>query len=95
MLEARRANGGAIAWTDDAEDAEWSVGHQKRNTTLRERQAEDAEWRSEHQKIRQELVSEVLPSSCRVILLVTDNCMRQCYNCHFLRMADAYQPRKL
>ena len=79
VLEARRANGGAIAWTDDAEDVEWSVLRQRRHTTLRERQAEDALWRSEHKELRQSLAEDVLPTSWRAILLITDNCTRQCY----------------
>ena len=80
MLEARRANGGAIAWTDDAEDVEWSVLRQKRHTTRRERQASDTEWRSEYQKVRQARATEILPTSWRAILLITDNCTRQCYD---------------
>ena len=79
VLEARRANGGAIAWTDDVEDVEWSVLRHKRHTTLLERQAEDAEWRSQHKELRQALANEVLPTSWRAILLITDNCTRQCY----------------
>ena len=80
VLEARRANGGAIAWTDDAEDVEWSVLRQRRHIALGERQAVDTEWRSEYQKARQALATETLPTSWRAILLITDNCTRQCYD---------------
>lgn len=79
VLEARRASGGAIAWTDDAEDVEWSVLRQRRHTTLLERQAEDAEWRSEHKHVRQGLACAVLPTRWRAMLRITDNCTRQWY----------------
>ena len=79
VLETRRANGGAIAWTDDAEDVTWSILRQKRHETLLERQAEDGEWRSEHRKVRQALATEFVPTEWRAILIVTDNCTRQCH----------------
>lgn len=78
-LEVRRCAGGALAWTDDAEDRQWRFLRQHRYTTLRERQAEDTAWRVEQHALRQALSAEVLPPAWRAILIVTDNCTRQCY----------------
>jgi len=80
VLDARRRAGGNLGPRDDADDRRWQVLRQQRHVTLVERMSEDNAWRTEHQALRQALATEALPTSWRAILLVTDNCTRQCYD---------------
>ncbi len=79
VLDARRRAGGSLGALDDAEDQRWQVLRQHRHATLVEREAHDTTWRTEHQALRQAVATAPLPTAWRAILLVTDNCTRQCY----------------
>lgn len=80
VLDARRRAGGSLGSLDDAEDQRWYILRQHRHRTLVEREREDRAWRTEHQTLRQALTTAAVATSWRAILLVTDNCTRQCYD---------------
>ena len=79
VLNARRRAGGSLGALDDAQDQRWQVLRQHRHATLVEREAHDTTWRTQHQALRHACATETLPTAWRAILLVTDNCTRQCY----------------
>lgn len=78
-LNARRQAGGSLGPLDDADDQQWHVLRQHRHATQVARATEDRAWRTERQTLRQMLATEAAPRTWCAILLVTDNCTRQCY----------------
>jgi len=62
-----------------AQDTHWRALRQQRTATLHQRAAEDAQWRAARQRLRAALTDAPIPGAWRAILVVTDNCTRQCY----------------
>lgn len=62
-----------------AQELEWCQLKQQRQDTLARRQHEDAVWRQERYRLRQALTDMPIVTDWRAVLLVTDNCTRQCY----------------
>ena len=60
-----------------AED-HWRAVRAQRQATLERRQAEDARWRAERQQLRERLAPLQPTSPWIAILVLTDNCTRQC-----------------
>lgn len=76
--EARRCAGGNIAWSDLAKDREWTALRQQRQATLAKRRTEDVGWRAERAALQAGLPEAPSGIVWRAILLITDNCTRQC-----------------
>jgi transposase InsO family protein len=62
-----------------AQELEWCQLKQQRQDTLARRQYEDATWRQERMRLRQALTDMPILTDWRAVLIVTDNCTRQCY----------------
>jgi transposase InsO family protein len=62
-----------------AQELEWCQLKQQRQDTLARRQYEDATWRQERMRLRQALADMPIVTDWRAVLIVTDNCTRQCY----------------
>jgi len=60
-------------------ELEWCQLKQQRQATLAQRQHEDAVWRQERLRLRQALADMPIVTDWRAVLMVTDNCTRQCY----------------
>jgi len=58
--------------------AMWRTLRQQRQETLRQRAAEDAIWRAARQDIRTQLAPATASRTWIAILVITDNCTRQC-----------------
>jgi transposase InsO family protein len=61
------------------QELEWCQLKQQRQETVIRRQHEDAVWRQERLRLRQALTDMPIVTDWRAILIVTDNCTRQCY----------------
>jgi transposase InsO family protein len=61
-----------------AQDEQWQQLRQQRNATLQQRKQEDDLWRQQRQALRQQALSLPLVSTWIAILVMTDNCTRQC-----------------
>jgi transposase InsO family protein len=61
-----------------AQDEQWRQLRQQRNATLQQRKQEDDLWRQHRQALRQQALSLPLVSTWIAILVMTDNCTRQC-----------------
>ena len=57
---------------------EWQALHQQRKETLLARQAEDARWRQKLTALQQRLASLPSVTAWIAVLVITDNCSRQC-----------------
>lgn len=62
-----------------AQELEWCQMGQQRQETLARRQDEDAAWRQQRVRLRQALAAMPIITDWRAVLIVTDNCTRQCY----------------
>jgi transposase InsO family protein len=62
-----------------AQELQWSQLKQQRQEALARRQDEDAAWRQERVRLRQLLADAPIVTDWRAVLIVTDNCTRQCY----------------
>jgi transposase InsO family protein len=60
-------------------ELQWRQLKQQRQDTLAHRQHEDVVWRQERYHLRQALTDIPVVSDWRAVLIVTDNCTRQCY----------------
>lgn len=58
--------------------AAWRTLRQQRKAALRQRATEDALWRAARQEIRAQVVPAAVARSWIAILVLTDNCTRQC-----------------
>ncbi|MBN2002503.1 MAG: transposase [Anaerolineae bacterium] len=61
-----------------AQDARWRVLRQQRRETIVQRAQADAEWRQQRQLIRERWSRLPLVTAWIAILVITDNCTRQC-----------------
>lgn len=60
------------------QDEHWRQLRQQRNATREQRQQEDDLWRQQRQALRQQALALPLVSTWIAILVMTDNCTRQC-----------------
>jgi hypothetical protein len=58
----------------------WRTLRQQRHDTLRQRAAQDVAWRAGGQHLREQLTPATAQRDWIAILVLTDNCTRQCYN---------------
>lgn len=61
-----------------AQTEQWRQRRQQRNAILTQRQQEDDLWRLQRQTLRQQALALPLVSTWIAILVMTDNCTRQC-----------------
>lgn len=61
-----------------AQDERWRVLRQQRQQTTARRKQEDAEWRQKRQQLREQFAQLPLITAWIAILVITDNCTRQC-----------------
>ena len=61
-----------------AEDRQWRQLHQQRQQQQEQRTDEDAQWRQQRQSLRQRLSDLPIVTAWIAILVITDNCTRQC-----------------
>ncbi|MCP5086640.1 MAG: DDE-type integrase/transposase/recombinase, partial [Rhodobacteraceae bacterium] len=61
-----------------AQDERWRTLRDQRHTTLQHREAEDAHWRAQRRSLRQRSDRLPLVTAWIAILVMTDNCTRQC-----------------
>lgn len=61
-----------------ARDAQWRASRAERRATLERRRAEDEVWRQERRRLRERRTPEQDKASWIAILVLTDNCTRQC-----------------
>jgi transposase InsO family protein len=59
-------------------EQQWQTAWEQRRTDLQKRQAEDAEWSAKRQKFRERANAGKNVQSWIAVLVVTDNCTRQC-----------------
>lgn len=57
----------------------WRTVRQHRHATLRQRAADDVAWRAERRHLREQLTPATAQRDWIAILVLTDNCTRQCY----------------
>jgi transposase InsO family protein len=62
----------------EAMEQRWQTARAQRQASLQVRQQEDVEWRSRRQQIRERIVAGFNVQAWLAILVVTDNCTRQC-----------------
>jgi transposase InsO family protein len=78
----RRAQGAAPAPGKRADDAaqiaQWRALREKRRQMRAEREIEDAAWREARQALRERLIGGAFSTAWIAILVITDNCTRQC-----------------
>ncbi len=68
----------AAAGTRQARQQEWRELRAQRRTQLEHREQEDAQWRAEREQPRAQFGHLPLISTWLAILVITDNCTRQC-----------------
>ncbi len=86
LCRAHRERPRPYHWTREewdayqAQDAQWRALRGERRATLERRAEEDTLWRQERRRLREHLAPEesTAPSSWIAILVLTDNCTRQC-----------------
>lgn len=61
-----------------AQDAQWRAQRAQRRTSHAQRQQADAQWRAQRQELRQQLNHLPRVTAWIAILVITDNCTRQC-----------------
>ena len=76
--QEREAPAGASAAEREARQERWRALRQQRQETVARREQEDAEWREKRRLIRQRLSDLPIVAAWIAILVVTDNCTRQC-----------------
>ena len=78
VLEQRRREQRTPNWTTQAEDAQWRLVRRQHDARRAQRRTENALWQARQRELRQALSDLPLPPAWRAILIVTDNCTRQC-----------------
>jgi transposase InsO family protein len=73
MSQRRVGYGERKAWK-----ANWQALRQHRHQVLEQRQQEDETWRQQRQKLRAQLVELPIVTTWIAVLVMTDNCTRQC-----------------
>jgi len=68
-----------------AQELQWSQLKQQRQERLARRQQEDTIWRQQRIRLRQALAEMPIVTAWRAVLIVTDNCTRQCYDLPLFR----------
>jgi transposase InsO family protein len=61
-----------------AQDEQWGHLRQQRQAQLKQRDQEDKQWRQHRHRLRQQSLELPLVTAWIAILVVTDNCTRQC-----------------
>jgi len=74
----RRAARPTAPGTRQAQDAQWRALRQERRKVRAQREEEDAQWRTQRQQLRSQLDQLPLITAWIAILVITDNCSRQC-----------------
>lgn len=78
VLEQRRREQRTPDWTMQAEDAQWRLVRRQHDARMAHRRNQNAIWQVRQRELRQALTDLPLPPAWRAILIVTDNCSRQC-----------------
>lgn len=84
LRRERRERARPYHWTreewdaDQARDAQWRALRVERQATLERRVEEDTLWRQERRRLREQLAPAESKAAWIAILVVTDNCTRQC-----------------
>ena len=65
-------------WARQAEVAHWHAQRHQRRHTVAQRQPEDARWRQQRGDLRERMTQWPLITAWIAILVITDNCTRQC-----------------
>jgi transposase InsO family protein len=60
------------------QDEQWHITRQQRRDTLAKRQQEDVQWRQKRNSLRERLSGLPIITSWIAILVIVDNCTRQC-----------------
>lgn len=77
--QLQRQAGQWAAWgSRKTEEADWVHLRQQRRQQLQQRQQQDEHWRQQRQTLRQQAAQLPLVSCWIAILVITDNCTRQC-----------------
>ena len=67
------------AWgSKKAQDAQWCQLRQQRRAQIEQRRREDEQWRQQRLALRQRAIELPLNTDWIAILVITDNCTRQC-----------------
>jgi transposase InsO family protein len=74
----QEAHTGQSAAERKAQDERWRVLRQQRRETMARRTQEDVEWRQKRNLIRERLSLLPIVTAWIAILVITDNCTRQC-----------------
>jgi len=61
-----------------AQDVQWCITRQQRRDTLEKRSQEDVQWRQKRNSLRERLSGLSVVTSWIAILVIVDNCTRQC-----------------
>ncbi len=61
-----------------AQNMRWRIHRDQRRATLQQREVEDAQWRAQRRTLRQQLDQLPPVTTWLAILVITDNCTRQC-----------------
>lgn len=76
---AQRKSGTRPTWgTKKAQDEQWRQLRQQRRTQVKQRQQQDEQWRQQRRLLRERALELPLITAWIAILVVTDNCTRQC-----------------
>lgn len=76
--QARRATLATARARRPARERQWRELRAKRRALLEQRQQRDAQWRAQRQQLREQMGQQPLASAWMAILVITDNCTRQC-----------------
>jgi transposase InsO family protein len=76
--QEKEALAGQPAAERKAQDARWRALWQQRRETVARRKQEDAQWRQQRNRIRERLSQLPIVTAWIAILVITDNCTRQC-----------------
>ncbi len=76
---AQRKSGIKPTWgSKKAQDEQWCQLRQQRRMQLKQREQEDEQWRQQRRLLRERALELPLTTAWIAILVVTDNCTRQC-----------------
>ena len=77
--KAQLKSGHKPTWgSKKAQDEQWGHLRQQRQVQLKQRDQEDQQWRQQRHRLRQQTLELPLVTAWIAILVVTDNCTRQC-----------------
>ena len=63
-----------------AAEQHWQALREQRRQTMAQRQQDDRAWRAERNRLRSALTATVVTTAWHAILIISDNCTRQCYD---------------